>query len=567
MPQVSLPPENLIYRVTGTTDANWFVTSGRQSVQDIQSALLSVGRTLAGNERILDFGCGCGRILLHLSEVVPPASITGVDIDSEATEWLRPKVDATIVTIPELPPMPFNDGSFDLVYCHSVFTHLDENYQDRWLAELRRVVRPGATLVVSFSGAKAVEHLRELWTSAGADAGPMLAQLEAAGLLYIEDDEWINGPFPPFYHSTFHTLDYVREHWGAFFRILNHIPGGSLDYQDFIVMERTDSQEPVTVKKRTVSVPAPARSLPLPPLEMRRLVGATDEIFYDNPSGDYVFPEVPPQLYAAVFDFASGCGRQARQLMLQKTPPSRYLGIDIHREMVEWCRSHLTAANPAFQFQHHDVYNPGLAPGNSRRLTAPFPAGDGEFTLVNAHSVFTHIYQHQTEFYLSEIARILAPSGIARTTWFFFSRRAFPWLETWQNSIFVNADDPTNAVIYDVEWFLVAVRSAGLAVRQTVFPGVPGHQWQIFLERRTEASADHFPTAEEAAGWLCGAVTASDQAPPDLTGQAPLHPAIQDAEVQHLRNRMQAAEEEVRALRNSWSWKLTSPLRRIAGLF
>ena len=244
----------------------------------------------------------------------------------------------------------------------------------------------------------------------------------------------------------------------------------------------------------------------MPPEAFRALVGPKEDRFYDNPNGGLIFPEIPLHLYRAVFDFGCGCGRHARQLMQQNARPELYVGVDIHRGMIGWCQSHLSAIDPNFQFLHHNVYNPGLAPDNHRKWTAPFPVAPNEFTLVNAHSVFTHIYREQTEFYLREIERILVSEGVARTTWFFFDRAGYPWLEKWQNCLFVNADDPTNAVIYDWRWFLDAVRSAGLVVRQTILPAIPGHQWQVFLEKRREASVHNFPPADMAAEWFCGAI-------------------------------------------------------------
>lgn len=548
--ELLLPPKDLIYRVAGTSDPEWFVKSGRQSVRDIQTALASVGRTLAGHHRVLDFGCGCGRIMLQLEGDVPLSSVTGVDIDAEAIEWLRPHVpESRVFATGELPPLPFDSETFDLVYCHSVFTHLDMHYQNRWLEELRRVTQPGAALVISFSGKKPFESLEQEWIKAGADPTALRNELESFGLLFISDDGWKNGPFPPFYHSTFHTVDYVKQHWGRYFRILNHIPCGSLNYQDFIVMERTSAPTISPSHQETPDAP-PSKQIPMPPLDFRRLVGPTDDRSYDNPGGAFVFPEVPSHLYAAVFDFASGCGRQARQLMQQKTPPQRYVGIDIHRGMVEWCQANLSAVNPNFQFFHHDVYNPGLAPNNSRELAAPFPVGSGEFTLVNAHSVFTHIYDHQTAFYLGEISRILTPDGMARTTWFFFDRRGYPWLEQWQNSLFVNADDPTNAVIYDIQWFLKTVRAAGLAVSKTLYPSVPGHQWQVFLEKRGEGAIDKFPADDEAADWICGAVPRKRSSSISEIDWLKLENAERRRQLQELEGRVNTLHDEVVRLRN-----------------
>ena len=234
--------------------------------------------------------------------------------------WLGNQIpEAELVVVDGLPPSPLADQRFDLVYCHSVFTHLDELYQNAWLKELARVTAPGATLVISFSGETAWRPLEEQWKQAGADASSLHDQLRESGLLFITDDEWKNGPFPDFYHSTFHTLAYVQSHWGQLFRILGHIPAGSLGFQDFIVMERTQATTEFFVER------LPERntnSIPMPPLELRRLVGPLDDAFYENASGDFIFPQVPEQAYVSVFDFGCGCGRQARQLMQQRIPHS-----------------------------------------------------------------------------------------------------------------------------------------------------------------------------------------------------------------------------------------------------
>jgi len=242
---------------------------------------------------------------------------------------------------------------------------------------------------------------------------------------------------------------------------------------------------------------------PLPPVELRRLV-CHDDALFEIREGLPVFPEVPMEQHRSVFDFGCGCGRIARQLMCQQPRPERYVGIDIHKGMIEWCQNNLTPVSGAFTFKHHDVWNLGLGPDNTRQSTSPFPAEDNAFTLVIAHSVFTHVYKGQTEFYLSEIARILAPQGIARTTWFFFDRLTFPMLFDFQVNLFVNEIDPTNAVIYDWKWFLEAVRQVGLCVRKVVPPGIRGHQWEVYLERRREGSIDQFPSEPEALHFMCG---------------------------------------------------------------
>jgi SAM-dependent methyltransferase len=257
---------------------------------------------------------------------------------------------------------------------------------------------------------------------------------------------------------------------------------------------------------------------------MRGMVGLTDARFFDNPSATPIYHPfgLPLEAYDSVFDFGCGCGRQARQLLLQRPRPRRYVGIDTNRTMVEWCRANLSPVDPGFQFRHHDVYSPSYAPENSLRLAEPFPVEDHAFSLVLAHSVFTHVGQAQADYYLHEVARILAPGGLAFTSWFFFDRKSFPFLGPGRSTLFIDEAAPSEAVVFDREWFLAAVRRVGLSVWRTDPPPIAGHQWTVFLTPRSPDAVDRFPMGEEGAEWLCGATArpiASARAGAEIIGQ------------------------------------------------
>ena len=249
--------------------------------------------------------------------------------------------------------------------------------------------------------------------------------------------------------------------------------------------------------------------VPLPPPELRRLV-CHDDSFFDLPDdGLPIFPSLTDsKIYRSVFDFGCGCGRLARRLLVQRPRPSRYVGIDINRPMVEWCRTNLTPVDPAFEFQHHDVWNLGLGPENTRQDTAPLPVMDQSVSLFIAHSVFTHLYKNQTEFYLSEIARVLTDDGVARTTWFLFDRQSFPMLFDFQVCLFINETDPTNAVIYDWQWLLTSLSDRGLRITHTVPATVKGHQWELFLTKSLDKTHS-FPSDCIDRLTMCGTTTAS----------------------------------------------------------
>jgi SAM-dependent methyltransferase len=230
--------------------------------------------------------------------------------------------------------------------------------------------------------------------------------------------------------------------------------------------------------------------LPLPPLEMRQLVGPLDDASYDNATGSDVFPDVADKTYGAVFDFGCGCGRIARQLIQQTRPPKRYVGLDHHAGMVRWCQQNFTPLAQQFSFIHHDVEDMGFNPGAGKPATLPFPVKDREFSFILAYSVFTHIVESSVVHYLHECARILSTDGILRTTWFLFDKRPFPMMQEFQNALYVNAVDPTNAVIYDKAWLRAAAAAAGLAIGKVTPPTIRGYHWFVDFVLASQAGPE-----------------------------------------------------------------------------
>lgn len=238
-------------------------------------------------------------------------------------------------------------------------------------------------------------------------------------------------------------------------------------------------------------------TLPFPPPEMRALVGPTDEAAFDNPDGSLVYPYLEPEQYQRVFDFGCGCGRVARQLILQTPRPERYLGIDLHRGMIEWARRNLTRAAPNFEFQHHDVYNRAFNPGDDLPETAPFPVGDESFTLVNALSVFTHLTERQTAFYMREASRILAPDGILHASFFLIDKKQFPMMMENNNALYLTYEDPSSAVLYDRNWIVSLAAETGLTLVQVIPPVVRNYQWLLlFTPTRAGLEQAQFPADE-----------------------------------------------------------------------
>ena len=228
--------------------------------------------------------------------------------------------------------------------------------------------------------------------------------------------------------------------------------------------------------------------LPLPPAEYRHLVGPTDPKAFDDPNARLNFDRLPPRTFASIFDFGCGCGRLARQFILNGTIPSRYLGIDPHKGMIDWCRDNLTSRAPQFEFRHHDVFQEFMNP-DGRCEQLPLPAHDSSVTLFLAWSVFTHLLPLDAEYYLRELSRVLSPDGVAVTTWFLFDKREFPMMQPFQNALYISDFDPTNAVIFDRAWMMRTAEAAGLVVSRAVPPEVRGYHWVIHFERHAPGRA------------------------------------------------------------------------------
>jgi SAM-dependent methyltransferase len=148
-----LPPSRLRLLVDGrSSDADRFLSVGAQMADSIAAAAAQAGRPVGEMGAILDFGCGSGRVARHWAALEGP-EVHGCDYNQELVAWCGDSLPFLYATRNELePPTPYVAGSFDLVYALSVFSHLSEPIGEAWIAELRRILRPGGLLVVSVLG-------------------------------------------------------------------------------------------------------------------------------------------------------------------------------------------------------------------------------------------------------------------------------------------------------------------------------------------------------------------------------------------------------------------------------
>lgn len=176
--------------------------------------------------RVLDFGCGWGRLTRMLSRDVEPGSLFGCDpVQAILDVARRCRVPATLALSEFVPErLPFQE-SFDLAFSFSVFTHLSEPAHQAALRALHASIRPGGLLIATI---RSPEYLRvtELLHPALTSLGSRPAQRLSAPLYLFAPHAGMplsaEAPAPGItYGETVITLPYVRERWSEMFELLD----------------------------------------------------------------------------------------------------------------------------------------------------------------------------------------------------------------------------------------------------------------------------------------------------------------------------------------------------------
>lgn len=172
-----------------------------------------ISRGLQPNHRVLDVGCGIGRLAVALTAYLSTeGSYEGFDIMPVAIRWCRnitaryPNFGFQLADVhsdryhpkgrvkADAYSFPYPDDSFDFVVLGSVFSHMLPNDLSRYLAEIARVLKPGGRTVISgylLNDRKRALVSAERSAATFSHAGPgywaEYAELPEAAIAYDED--------------------------------------------------------------------------------------------------------------------------------------------------------------------------------------------------------------------------------------------------------------------------------------------------------------------------------------------------------------------------------------------
>jgi ubiquinone/menaquinone biosynthesis C-methylase UbiE len=237
---VEQPDAQNMLRIGSYKDFATFVSAGRDIARRINGHI----STFAGEGRglkILDFGCGVGRVALPMFFEYGRLS-HACDIDDSATAYLRRALpDVDVRTTDFKPPLPFAESMFDVVYSISIWTHLNEADQLAWLAEMRRIIKPGGFLMATTSSYKAIAHRKiNMKISTWQDVNP--EDLRELGIMYRESpplETHAAKYFPGVtdsYGQTSNDPAYIINKWSDYFVLKRHLINDIGNIQDMNIM-------------------------------------------------------------------------------------------------------------------------------------------------------------------------------------------------------------------------------------------------------------------------------------------------------------------------------------------
>lgn len=155
-----VPPEKLVLSVGG----------GFESIGNLFLRYFIDLCELKPNEKVLDVGCGVGRMAVPLSNYLNECgSYEGFDISADAINWCKENItrkypnfefhQADVYNKAYNPlgslsasnyTFPFDDESFDFVFLTSVLTHMLPQDVENYLSEVARVLKNGGRSLITF---------------------------------------------------------------------------------------------------------------------------------------------------------------------------------------------------------------------------------------------------------------------------------------------------------------------------------------------------------------------------------------------------------------------------------
>jgi SAM-dependent methyltransferase len=231
------PPEEVHAMARGALAA----AGGLYEADLVVGALESTGADMTSIKSALDFGCSSARVVRVLAAAYPDVRWRGCDPNEPAIAWAienLPGIDFFVND--DGPPLPRDDGSLDLAYAISIWSHFEPQLGLRWFEDMHRLIRPGGHLVCTTHGPASVDFYATNGLRTPEQSKEIADALYRQGWWYApefgEEGDW--GVVNPDWGTAFLSPEWMLTHLCPRWRVLEFAPGRNQENQDVYVLQR-----------------------------------------------------------------------------------------------------------------------------------------------------------------------------------------------------------------------------------------------------------------------------------------------------------------------------------------
>jgi 2-polyprenyl-3-methyl-5-hydroxy-6-metoxy-1,4-benzoquinol methylase len=194
------------------------------------------GKRITNESSIMDFGCGWGRIIRFFLKDLDPSRLYGLDCYREMIDICKKQnLNCNFEAIDPMPPVKYQNETFDIIYLYSVFSHLSEDVHLAWLKEFCRILKPEGILIATTRPIEFIDYCRTLAQNSKVnewERGSVIAFVdpEEAYKNYREG-KFVHCPTggggvldKSFFGETCISEKYVNTTWSSYFRNIAFLP-------------------------------------------------------------------------------------------------------------------------------------------------------------------------------------------------------------------------------------------------------------------------------------------------------------------------------------------------------
>lgn len=243
--EASVPefPDPVIQRNTTGAAGSAGLPEVWQFYLDARSGLETVrGRPPGSQDKMLDFGCGWGRITRLFMRDIPIENLYGIDVNPDLVAECESKFgNGNFSVNAPFPPTKFADNSFDLIVGFSVYSHLSEDACRTWMTEFARICAPDGIIALTTRGREFFDFCRAQRETAEPGSYPyalsmMFEDFDAAAAAYDRGEivhsnaKGVTGGGAlsgEFYGETFIPPAYAESAYSDVVRLVEWLPGST----------------------------------------------------------------------------------------------------------------------------------------------------------------------------------------------------------------------------------------------------------------------------------------------------------------------------------------------------